>query len=446
MTLEQLRTELAGDAFVPGDDGYQGATTGFNLSLAHTPNVVVAAHTVNDVVRAVVFARETGMRVAMHSTGHGETPTTGGVMIAMSKLDAVYVNPISRLAVIGAGARWHHVVDAAARYGLMPVTGSSPTVGVVGFLLGGGLGPLARSHGFSSDYVTSCNVVTSGGEVLVANREMNAELFWALRGGKSGLGVVTEVSVRLVALKKLYAGSLMFDDEHIEPALRGWMRWTHTAHPQVTTSIAIVRFPDIDAIPAPLRGKRMMSLRFAFPGEKEFGAELAAPLRALAPASVDTIGEMSAKDMGQIHNDPTDARPAWIMGMMFDHADDDFASVMLEAFGAGSDAPFVAAELRHIGQATTSDVTEGTAVAGRSASYAFGGIAVNSQLFGSVVPTFAEQLTEKLKPWRAREGNPNFTGQSASHDAYLQLWPSDVRARLEAARAHYDPTGMFGGV
>jgi FAD/FMN-containing dehydrogenase len=443
MTIEQLRSRISGDVFTPEDAGYHDALAGFNLAVAHTPRVAVVVSNVDDVVRATAFARDAGMRVAVQCTGHGATAALDGLFIATGRLNAVHVNPISRSAVIGAGARWERVVNEAAKYGLMPVTGSSPHLGVVGYLLGGGLGPLARSHGFSSDYVTSFTVVTSSGETLTANASTNEALYWALRGGKSGFGIVTDVSVRLVGMKRLYAGSLLFAESDIEPVLRSWVRWTHTAHPQVTTSACIVRFPERDAIPAHLRGKRFLNVRFAFPGDKEFGAQLAAPIRAFAPALLDTIDELPAKEIGRIHNDPTDAMPVWMMGMLLDHADDDLADTLLQMFGAGTHAPFTAVELRHIGQATASDVTEGSAVAGRSASYVLCAAASDPSVFATVLPDFAQHVRQHMASWLAREGNPNFQDTAGSSEMFMRLWPSEMRERIAAVRAQHDPDGMF---
>src|SRR5690606_19123007 len=148
---------------------------------------------------------------------------------------------------IGAGVRWRAVQAAAAAHGLTGITGSSTSVGAIGFTLGGGLGPLARSHGFSSDYVRGFEVVTGTGELVTANADENPELFWALRGGKVGLGVVTTMQLQLVPLATVYAGALYFAEQHIEAALRGWIDWMPTAPDDVTTSISILNLPDLEA-------------------------------------------------------------------------------------------------------------------------------------------------------------------------------------------------------
>lgn len=178
---------IGGPVYEPGDEGFAAAAAGFNLAFDPRPDLVAVATSVDDVVAAVRFARQAGMRISVQGTGHGaETTIESGLLLNTSRLDHLRVDPETRTAASGAGVRWAAVVDAAAAYGLAAITGSSPKVGAVGYLLGGGMGPLARSHGFSSDYVIGFTVVTGEGEVVEADEHRNPDLFWALRGASSG--------------------------------------------------------------------------------------------------------------------------------------------------------------------------------------------------------------------------------------------------------------------
>src|SRR5690349_8642283 len=246
-----LTQRIGGPVLTARDAGYATEIAGFNTVAVCTPEIVVGVTSAADVAAAVRFARAQGLRIHVQGAGHGGlVPVRSGMLVSTRRLDAVSIDADLATATIGAGARWSPVVVAAAEHGLAPIAGSSVTVGVVGYLLGGGLGPLARSHGFSSDYLLAATVVTGEGGLVEATERQNLDLFWALRGGRDGLGIVTEVRLRLVPLRTLYAGSLFFAEEHIEAALRAWIDWTATAHPQVTTSVALVRFPPIDVIPA----------------------------------------------------------------------------------------------------------------------------------------------------------------------------------------------------
>ena len=437
-----LADVLPGRVLTRDAAGFAAEVAGFNSGVVHRPEVVVAAETVEDVLRAVRFARQRGLPVNVQATGHGHAPAHGGVFISTRRLDHVRIDTARRMVTAGAGAQWGAVVAAAAEHGLAPISGSSPTVGVVGYLLGGGLGPLARSHGFSSDYLARATVVTGTGELVEASTRDHEDLFWALRGGKHGLGVVTEVDVRLVALPALYAGALFFDEPQIEAALRAWIDWTQTADARVTTSAAIVRFPPLEAVPSPLRGRRMLSLRFAFAGASDEGQRLAAPLRAAAIVHLDTLGPLPLAEVARIHSDPTHPVASWVTGRLLTHLDQRLASVMLASFGPGTDAPFVATELRHIGEATRRDVPEGSAVGGRAASFTLGMVSVDAARFASEVPRAADSVTTALADWIAPITNINFAPQARTAEELAHCWPPAIHSRLEEVRRTYDPHGL----
>ncbi len=350
LDVTELRAAVAGPVLLPGEPGFADEVVSWIRTFDHTPRVAVGATSAADVVAAVAFARDNALPVRVQATGHGShSAITDGMLIVTKRMTAVSVDAETRTATIAAGAQWAAVVAAAADVGLAPIAGSASTVGAVGFLLGGGVGPLVRSYGFGSDHIERFEVVTARGELVTASPGDNPRLFWALRGGKAGLGIVTEVRVRLVELDTIYAGSLMFDADAIEPALRAWVDYTQTAEPTVSTSVAILRMPDLPFIPEPVRGRTLLALRFAYTGDEADaastivrGEQLAAGLRAAAPVYLDALGAMPAGEIARIHNDPTDPTVGWTLGRMFDSIDQDLATALLEHVGAGKDAPYVA--------------------------------------------------------------------------------------------------------
>jgi FAD/FMN-containing dehydrogenase len=437
-----LGTDVSCSVFTPEDAGYSPEVAGFNAAVHHAPDVVVAAESADDIAAAVRFARKHGHRAHVHATGHGARPAvSGGVLISTRRMSGFTIDAEKRIATIGAGTSWAPVIAAAAEHGLAPIAGSSATVGVAGYLIGGGLGPLSRSHGYSSDYLVGATVVTGTGELREGGAGQDADLLWALRGGKLGLGAITELRVRLVPLPALYAGALYFEEANIEAALRAWIDWTHTAHALVTTSVGIVRFPPVEAIPAPFRGRRILGLRFAYPGATDEGTRLAAPLRAAAPVYVDALGVLPPAQIARIHNDPTQPIPSWTTGMLLDRVDQALATVLLGDFGAGTNTPFRALEMRHLGEATRRDVAGGSALGGRSAGFTMSMIAADPALFASDVPRAAERITASVQDWVSSETNLNFAELSA--ETVARAWPPATRARLAELRRRYDPDGVF---
>ena len=434
----ELATCLEGSVYTPSGEGYASEIAGYNTAVIHTPDVVVSAASGTDIAKTMRLSRQYGYSVAVQSTGHGALePITSGVLVSTRKLDQVSIDVDTCTAVIAAGVRWNKVLEAATKHNLTPVSGSSSDVGVVGYILGGGIGPLARSHGFSSDYLTGVNVVTGSGELVETSATKNSDLFWALRGGKIGLGIVTEVRIRLVKLSGLYAGSLTFDEKDIEAALRAWADWTRQADPRVTTSAAIVRFPAFAAVPEMLRGRRLLSLRFAFPGSVEEGVRLAAPLRSFAPVYLDMLGELPPSEMGRIHSDPSHPVPYWASGVLLNQIDQDVVSAALGEIGEGKETPFTALEIRHIGGATRHDVAEGSSVGGRSAEFVFSLVGKGPKQLNEVFSMKADQLYHTLRPWISEEGNINMMGNAIMGKHFTHMWPPQILKRLKEVQERY---------
>lgn len=444
--LSALASRVAGPVLVRGSEGLAAEVTGQNLSIVHDPDLVVGAANEDDVTEAVRFAADHALTVHVQSTGHGtHAAHDSGLLLTTTRLTGVTISPQARTASIGAGARWADVVAAAAPHGLAPITGSSTGVGVVGFLLGGGLGPLARSHGVGSDWLREVRIVTADAVARTASATEEPELFWAIRGGKSGFGVVTRVVLELAPVAELYAGSLWFDAPHVGTALHAWSAWTETAPENVTTSAALMRMPPLEILPETLRGRDLLTIRFALPGSQEEGEHLAAPLRDAAPVHLDDLGPMPLTDVAQIHNDPDDPSPiqGWSHGYALADIDEDLIERTLEAFGPTSQSPFLFAEFRHVGAAAARDVVGGSAVGGRSGHFLLSLLGISSQPmtdeFASYAGAFTASVAEAILP----ETTINFAGDTDDEDVYARAWSPETVDRLARVRERYDPTGLF---
>src|SRR4051794_27875828 len=174
----QLHMTFRGPVHLPGDRGYDAGRTPAAAHVDQRPALVAEALTPADVQEAVLAARAHDLPLALQSTGHGtHAPADGALLLRTSRMAEVLVDPDRRIARAGAGATWEQVVRAAAPFGLAPVSGSSLTVGVAGYTLGGGVGWLSRLHGFAADNLVRANVVTADGDLLTASHDLNADLF-----------------------------------------------------------------------------------------------------------------------------------------------------------------------------------------------------------------------------------------------------------------------------
>jgi FAD/FMN-containing dehydrogenase len=280
--LEGLRRRLTGALGLPGDELHTRLATPWNVAVRCSPAAVVEARSAQDVVEAVRFAAAAGLPVGVQCTGHGVADALdGALLVSTGRLDACVVHP-DGWARVGAGVRWQAVLDEAAVHGLAPLCGSSPDVGVVGYTTGGGLGPMARTYGWASDRVRAIEVVTGDGVLRRATPDLHADLFWALRGGKGALGIVTAMEFDLVAQPTVLGGALYFDGADAATVLHTWASWCPALPEQATTSVAVLQLPPLPGVPPPLAGRTTVAVRFVWTGDAAEGERLLEPVRSAA--------------------------------------------------------------------------------------------------------------------------------------------------------------------
>jgi hypothetical protein len=443
--VERLRAEVAGPVLVPADEGFAAELAGFNTNVVHTPDIAVGITSEADAVAVVRAAAESGTPIRVLATGHGSSsPVTGGVMVTTSRLAGVTVDPEAKLAHINAGCAWGEVVAAAGEHGLAPITGASDVVGCIGYTLGGGIGPLSRTYGVSSDWARGFRVVTASGEAVTANATENPDLFWAMRGGKGGFGIVLSMDFALVELTTLYGGSVFFDTDQIVPVLTAWTDWTKTLPETANSSVVVLRLPPLEFIPEPLRGKTVLNVRWAFVGDVAEGKRLFQPIRDAGPVLIDAVGEMQATDIAQIHNDPKNPTAVFDRSVLLTELDGDFLTAFIDALGPDQKVPFVAIEIRNLGAAIARDVPEGSAAGGRGGANSLVLIgAPDPGLFESVLPATTAAVLAKLDPWISPEHMVNLAGGFSIPGSYQASWPAETFKRLADVRSTYDPEKLF---
>lgn len=449
---EQLARSLSGRVLEGDDPAAAPHLTGFNTAVAHLPALVVVAESARDVAAAVRYAVAEGLTVAVQATGHGAVIPAGDttVLISTDAMRGLEVDPQRRRARAEAGVRWRQVIEAAAPHGLAPLSGSSSDVGVVGYTLGGGMGHLARRHGFAADHVRSVELVSADGEIRTITtapdgaRTADADLFWALRGGTSGFGIVTALEFDLVPVPEFFGGALMFTGDAIGPVLRAFAGWSQTMPEEVTTSVALLRLPPIDEVPPPLRGVVSLALRFGFAGPPERGEALLAPMREVAQPVVGGVGPMPYAAVDAIHMDPTEPMPVFTRGGLLRELAPETIDTLLAVAGPDVDVPLVMVELRLMGGALARAAAVPNAVAGREGAYSLKVIAPAPPPLAQVVPLVTARVVDALQPWSTGTSFANFVG-SAGADGLKRAWPARTLDRLRHVKATVDPDNVFGG-
>ncbi len=429
---------FAGPIFRPGEEGYDAEIAGFQTAYTHRPALVVGARHAEDVRAAVEYAARHDLPIAVQATGHGlSVALDGGVLISTRRMTDIAIDPDARTAKVAAGVRAEALIEAATAHGLAPLNGSSPSVGVIGYHLGGGLGILARTFGYAADHVRTIELVTADGRLR--RLEPGDELFGAVLGSGGNFGVVTALELELIPLATVYGGQLVFDTDLVGPALEAWRRWTTTVPEEMTSAITVMTMPDIPPIPAPLRGRYIATINIAYTGSSADGERLVEPLRLVGARLRDDLRAMPYAQTDSIYSDPPFPHAYTATNVLLDDLNADAAQAFLDVTGPGAPISVVAG-FRHLGGALR---RPGPATIGhRDAEYIARFI---TEPGGAQVREHHDLIRKALSPWTIGH-NLNFlygAGEWADRQQTRDGYEADTYARLAELKREYDPANLF---
>ena len=429
MTKRQIEARLLdgvrGRVVLPGDAGWDAARGSWNLSVDQHPAAVVEAAGADD-VQAVLRA---GLRVAPQATGHGSEglpDLAGAVLLKTSGLRDVTVD--GGVVRAGAGALASDVAAAAGAHGLAPVLGLAPSVGVTGLALGGGTGWLSRAHGLTCNSVRAFEVVLASGERLRADADHEPELFWALRGGGGRFAVVTALELAAHPVPEASAGMLAWPAERAAEVLERFRSWTRAVPEALGAVFRYLALPDVEGVPAPLRGRRIVAVIAAYVGAEADARRLIAPLP--EGTIVDTFGPVGAADLVRVAGDPEQPVPARGDGFLVRELDVDAIAGLIDDLD-----PLGVLELRLLGGALARAPHGHGALAKLDGAFAVfaGGAAVDAAARAAIAERL-ETVRERLAPWTAPQALLNSSGGDPARAFDAATWE-----RLGAVRDAFDP-------
>jgi FAD/FMN-containing dehydrogenase len=290
----ELDGAFQGQQFHPGDDGYDDARAVYNAMIDKRPALIARCSGVADVIDAVGLARDKKLPLAVRCGGHsvaGKGVCDDGVLIDLSGMKGVHVDPDGRVARANAGALWGEFDRETQLFGLATPGGRMTTTGVGGFTLGGGYAWISTKHGLACDNLISAQVVTADGRVVTASEDENTDLLWGLRGGGGNFGIATSYEFRLHELgPTVMAGLAIHPIEAAREIGRAWRDWVEGAPEEVCTALGILRAPPEPFVPPELQGRPVLGVLAMYAADADAGEEALRPLKQeIGPPAVDLI-------------------------------------------------------------------------------------------------------------------------------------------------------------
>ncbi|MEC3920334.1 FAD-binding oxidoreductase [Nocardia sp. CDC160] len=441
--VQDLATKITGPTLTPHDEQYDVERTGNQTARMHRPAIIVGATGAPDVQTAIAFARDRGLAVAVQGTGHASAAVAAhdGMLINTTRMKGFRLDEHASSAWVSAGTRWDQILDDAATVGLAPLSGSAPHIAAVPYTLGGGLGLLSRRYGYAADHVRSLDVVTADGNLQRVTSSTEPDLFWALRGGRDNFGVVTAMEIGLVPVTSLYGGGLFFPATSAATVFETYVQWTATVPDEMSSSIALISYPDAPALPEQLRGRHIVHLRIAYLGNLDRGTSLVAPLRALGPL-IDTVAPIPYTKAGSVHNDPAMPGSFEAETAMLGERGNSAVHALLEVAGPHAQVPHVV-EIRHLGGQLARLPATANAVGHRHARYVINVISRLERADISEIRPAHKRVLDAINRWVTTGRSLNFmNGNGAAVHTPAAYSPADYQ-RLRELKAIYDPHNMF---
>jgi FAD/FMN-containing dehydrogenase len=445
-TVEQFGGDLRGELIQPGDDGYDEARKVYNAMIDKRPLMIARCADVADVITSVNFARENEVLLAIRGGGHnggGLGIVDDGLVIDLSGLSGVRVDPQERTVRVEGGATRGEVDHASHAFGMAVPTGIISTTGVAGLTLGGGHGYLARKYGLTIDNLLEADVVLADGSFVKASEEENEDLFWAIRGGGGNFGVVTSFLFRANPVSMVYGGPMLWELDRAEEILRWFREFSLQAPEDLYGFFLFLSVPPGPPFPEHLHNKNMCAVVWCYSGPVEEAEEAFRPIREeVGPAAFEFLGPMPLPVLNSLFDPLLPPGLQWYWrGDFVNEISDEAIALHLE-YGSALPTPLSTMHIYPIDGAVHRVGKDETAFSRREANWSAVFVGIDPD------PANAERITEwtkeyweALHPYSAGGAYINFMmdeGQERIKATYR-----DNFERLVAIKNKYDPTNLF---
>ncbi len=428
--------EFKGEILIQGKDGYDEARKIWNGMINKRPAIIARCSNAQDVIQAVNFARENNLIVSIKGGGHnvtGNAVCDNGIMIDLSLMKSVKVDPEKQIAEVQTGATWGDFDNATQKYGLACTGGLISTTGVAGLTLGGGVGWLVRKHGLSCDNLTEAEIVTADGQLLKASPKVNPELFWGIRGGGGNFGVVTSMTFQLHKLNNVVGGMILHPQTKAKEVIQFYREYMKTAPDELTLYTALLTSPD---------GLPVIAMIGCYSGEMEKAEAALKPLREFGQPLADLMQSKSYIEMQTILDGPFPHgnRYYWKSGFLKNLSDEAIDIIISNA--ASVPSPISAIILEFYGGASSLEPKEGTSYPHRQSEFDLVIISnwVNSEEDEKNM-NWTRKFYEAMQPFASNKVYVNALGVEGE-DRVKEAYGENYQ-RLAALKSKYDSENLF---
>jgi FAD/FMN-containing dehydrogenase len=437
--FSDLRTTFGGEILVPSDAGYDAARRVWNGNVDRRPALVARCHGVADVQRAVAYAQERDLLLSVRGGGHsapGYGTNDGGMVLDLTPLKGIRVDPSLRTARVQGGALWRELDRETQAFGLATTGGTVSNTGVGGLTLGGGLGWLMGKYGLTIDNLLSADIVTADGTFRTVDAENQPDLFWALRGGGGNFGVVVSFEFALHPVDTVLGGLVVFGLDQAPAVLRFYRDFCPTLPDEAEAYAGLLTDPNA--------GMPVIALVLGYNGDLATGERVLAPARSFGQPLVDMVGPMPYGVRQTVLDEPNavDGLQRYWRSAFTDWLSDDFIDTAVD-YAARFSSPLSGMLFFYMHGAATRVAADATAFSARDAQWDF-------DVIGHWIdPTESDRHIDWLRgAWSGLE--PHLQGSGYINHLSADDRPEKVRAsygsnhdRLRRLKATYDPTNLF---
>ena len=443
--LAALRQRLHGDTLLPTDAGYALARRVWNAAIDRHPGAIVVCADAEDVALALQIAAEHRVEVTVRGGGHnvaGRSIADGALLLDLSRMRNVTVNAAARIATVQGGAQWHDVDVATARQSMATTGGLISSTGVGGFTLGGGSGWLMRRHGLAIDNLLAVGIVLADGRAVRASAEDHPELFWGIRGGGGGLGVVTSFEFQLHPLRQVLAGVVIRPLTEAATALRTFRDYAAQAADSFCGMVIIAHAPSLPFLDAAWHGQPVVVTAVCWCGDIATGQQALTPLREFGSPLADHVGPMPYVQWQHLQDPGAPPGRYYYWKTASYVALSDATINVLCAHGERLPSRQSEIHVQHMGGAVARIAADDTAFAQRDTQFFVNllGIAAWADEFPRLRANVRE-LHEQIAPLAVPGMLPNFSGQDDGDP--VGSFDTSHATRLAALRRRYDSSSIF---